>query len=138
MVHVGNAVCHPNHIALLGCGNPVGMAQNAVPHLFRQIESGTAFFQPFHNTQTLFVMPIAVGTDAVQDCLAAVPERRVPQIVSQCDCFCQVLIEAKRTGNGSGDLCYLQRVCQPCAVMIAYGGEKDLRLSFYPPKGVAM
>ena len=56
------------------------------------------------------------------------PERRVPQIVAQCDRFDQVLIQAQRFRDRARILGDLQRMRHSGPVMIAVRRQKHLRL----------
>jgi hypothetical protein len=57
-----------------------------------------------------------------------VAERRVPKIVRQAQSLGQVLVEAERAGHGPADLGDLEAMRQADAVMVAVGGDEDLRL----------
>ena len=69
-----------------------------------------------------------------QRILTAMPERRVAQIMRQCQRLGQVLVHIERAGQAAGDLRHFQAVGQAHAEMIAVGGYKYLRLVAQPPK----
>ena len=103
------------------------MAQNTVTHFRTQIQSLTAFFQPFHHPKALFVV-VKASHDIAQSCLTCVSKWRMPQIVALCDCFGQVFVEAQCSGNGAGNLANLDGVGESRAVMVTHRIEKHLRL----------
>src|SRR5215213_9749998 len=74
--------------------------------------------------------PPALAQAGVEDALARVAERRVPEVVPEPDRLGQVLVEAER----ARDAARLERVCQPRAVMVALGRDEDLRLVLEAPE----
>ena len=70
--------------------------------------------------------------------LPRVPERRVPEIVSERDRLGQVLVERERTRDRAGYLRDLERVRHARAVVVAFRGQEDLRLVREPPKRLAV
>ena len=56
------------------------------------------------------------------------PERCMPEVMSQADSFSQVLIKIQSTGNCAGNLRYLQGMCQPRTVVVTGRCNKNLRL----------
>ena len=56
------------------------------------------------------------------------PERCVSQVMSECDCLGEILIELKRPGYRARDLGYLQCVRHARAVMVTIRSDKDLCL----------
>ena len=103
------------------------MAQNTITHFRAQIQSLTAFFQPFHHPKALFIV-VKASHDIAQSCLTCVSKWRVPQIVTLRNCFGQVFVEAQCSGNGAGNLANLDGVGEPRAVMVTHRIEKHLRL----------
>src|SRR3954465_4676990 len=55
-------------------------------------------------------------------------KRRMAQIVPECDCFRQILIQPQRTRDGAADRRHLDRMRQARAQMVAGAVEKNLRL----------
>ena len=70
--------------------------------------------------------------------LADVPERRMPQIVPQRNCFRQVLVQLETTRQCPGNLRHFQRVRQPRAVVVAFRREEHLRFVFQAAKRFAV
>src|SRR5690606_33414254 len=60
--------------------------------------------------------------------LPRVAERRVAEIVGEADRFDEILVQAQRARGRARDLCDLERVREPRAVMIALVVDEDLRL----------
>src|SRR4030095_2376336 len=61
---------------------------------------------------------------------AGVTKRRMTKVVSEGNCFSEVLVEAKSAGDGAANRGVFDRVRQPCAKMIARAVEEDLSLVF--------
>ena len=66
--------------------------------------------------------------------LAGVTEGRVAEVMAEPDRLDEVLVEADRAGDRAGDPADLERVGQPGAVVVALGGDEDLRLVLQPPE----
>jgi hypothetical protein len=62
-------------------------------------------------------------------------ERRMAEIMGERDRFGQVFVEAKRARQRAGDLRDFERVGQACPVVVALGGEEDLRLALEAAEG---
>ena len=75
---------------------------------------------------------VALAQEAVEDVLAGVAERRVPEVVAERDRLGQVLVQAERAGDAAGDLRDLDRVRQARAEVVALVGDEDLRLVLEP------
>src|SRR5262244_3691110 len=58
------------------------------------------------------------------------PKRRMAQVVSERDCFGQILVQPQCTRDSATDRRHLDRMRQACAQMIAGAVEKNLRLVF--------
>jgi len=71
---------------------------------------------------------------AVEHLLAYMPERRMPEIVSQPDRLDQVLVQLQRARHPACDGGRLERVRHARAVVVAGGIDEDLRLALQPPK----
>ena len=126
VVHVGNAVCHTDNVALFGICHPIGMAENAVADFCRQIQSLPVLLDQVYYTKALLIVSVPMGADAVENRFSAVPERRMSQIVSQCNGFGQILVEPQSTGNGTGNLCDFQRMGKTSAVVISGRGKEKV------------
>ena len=61
VVHVSNAVCHTNNIALFGICHPIGMAENAVADFRRQIQSLPVLLDQVYYAKALLIVPVSVG-----------------------------------------------------------------------------
>ena len=138
VVHVGNAVCHTDNVALFGICHPIGMAENAVADFCRQIQSLPVLLDQVNYTKALLIVPVPVGADAVENRFSAVPERRMSQIVPQCNGFGQILVEPQSTGNGTGNLCDFQRMGKTSAVVISGRGKENLCFPLEPPERVTV
>ena len=103
------------------------MAADAVPDLDGQVQPPSVVFQPFHHPRALFVMPEPSLHDSVESPLPRMAERGVPQIVAQGDRLGQILIQAQRPRDGTGDLGYLEGMGQAGTVMIPFGRQENLR-----------
>ena len=64
--------------------------------------------------------------------LASVAERRMAEVVRQRKRLGQILVEAERTGECTGDLRHFQGMRQPGAKMIALVGDEHLGLMLEP------
>ena len=60
--------------------------------------------------------------------LAGVTEGRVAEVVAERDRLGEVFVEPERAGDRAGDLRDLKRVRKACAVVVAFGRKKHLRL----------
>ena len=72
--------------------------------------------------------------DAVQDLLARVAERRVPEVVPERARLGEVLVQAEGARDRPRDLRDLERVREPRAVVVALERDEDLRLVLEPPE----
>ena len=84
------------------------------------------------------VKPPMPGQGMAQRALADVAEGRVPEVVAEGDRLGQVLVEPERARDGARHLPHLERVNEPRAVVVALGGEKDLRLVREAAEALAM
>ena len=90
------------------------------------------------DAQALLVVVEAARHQRVDDALAGVAERRVPEIVAERDRFGQLLVQPQHLGDRARDLRDLERVRQPRAVVIAGRREEDLRLVLQPAERLAV
>ena len=91
-----------------------------------------------NNAQALLVVVKTVRVKLVEHSLSCVPERRVPEVVTQRNCLCQVLVEPHRPRHSPRYLRDFKRVRQACPVMVTRRGEEYLRLVLQAPKRVAV
>ena len=104
------------------------------------VEFGVTRLEQIDHPQTLEVVleALAIRPDlqqAVVECvLSGVTERRVPDVVCQCDGLDQILVQAQRSGDGPCNLRHLERVRHAGAKQVAFMVEKDLRLVDQPAK----
>ena len=70
--------------------------------------------------------------------LASMAKRGVAKIMGQCEGLCEILVQPKSPGDGAGHLGNLNRVCQPCAVVIALMIEELLWLVIQAAEGCGM
>ncbi len=75
---------------------------------------------------------------AVEHLLADVPERRVPEVVAEADRLDEVLVEAQRAGDRARDRRHLERVRQPCPVVVAARRDEHLCLVRQAPERLAV
>ena len=131
MVDVGNAVGKVDNAAFRRTRlASAGMADNAVAHLARKVQ----ILEHIHNAQTLLVVPKPEWTSLVKRRLSGVAERRVPEIMSKCDRFGQILVESERPRDGPRNLRDLERMRQPSTVVVTLRRDKYLRLVAQPPE----
>src|SRR4051794_1695350 len=69
-----------------------------------------------------------VAETFIENILARMSERRMPQVVSQRERFNKVFIQAKCSGDRSGNRRNLKRVGEPGAMIIAHFAGKHLCL----------
>ena len=94
--------------------------------------------QHVDDAEALLVVVEAAGHQAIDDPLARVPERRVPEIVAERDRLGELLVQPQHLGDRARDLRHLERVREPRAVVIAGRREEDLRLVLEPAEGLAV
>jgi hypothetical protein len=73
-----------------------------------------------------------------QNALPGMPERGMPEIMSQCDSLSQILIQAQGARDRPGNLRDLQRVSQARPRVIALRKGENLRLVFQAAEGFAV
>ena len=130
MTSASRTTC-PSRVAGRSSGPPsqqgaaaLGVPQDAVTHLRRQIESGPVVFQNINNPQTLPDVVETVGEQIVENPFAGMAKRRVSEVVTKSDGLGQVLVELQRPGHGTGDLRHLQGMGQTGPVMITFRGRE--------------
>ena len=103
----------------------------------REVQTLPAVLEHVDDPQALLVVAEAAGHEPVDDPLAGVPERRVPEVVAERDGLGQLLVQPEHLGDAARDLRDLERVRQPRAVVIAGRREEHLGLVLQPPEGLA-
>ncbi len=124
VIDVGDAVSEMDDAPLGRCRLAAArVADNAAPHLARQIE----IFEQIHKPQALLVVAEALRTDLIECALSCMAEGRVPQVMAERNRFGKILVEAERPRNRPRDLRDFERVRQPGAVVVALGRNENLR-----------
>ena len=76
--------------------------------------------------------PPALAHARVEHLLADVPERRMPEVVTEPDRLGQVLVQPERARDVARDPAGLERVGEARAVVVALGRDEHLRLVLEP------
>src|SRR5206468_3864269 len=111
---------------------------DAVTHFPGEVQPATVVLQHVDDAEALRVVIEAAGHQRVDDALAGVAERRVPQIVAERDGFRQLLVQPQDLRDRPRDLRYLERVREPRPIMVSGRREKHLRLVLQPAERLAM
>ena len=90
------------------------------------------------DAEALLVVLEAARDQRLQDALAGVAERRVPEIVSERDRLGQLFVQPQHLRDAAGDLRHLERVREPGPVVIPLRREEDLRLVLQPAERLAV
>jgi hypothetical protein len=109
------------------------VAQDAVPHWFREIEAVPIVLQTIDQAKALLVVTES-GHDFGQRAFTGMSKGCVSKIVPHPDRFDEILIQRERTTDSASDLRHLERVCQAGPVMIAVWADKNLGLVHEPPE----
>ena len=137
VIDIGYLIRKTEHLALQGAGSArCGMVQDTVQYFPCQVQAGALLLHTLHDSHALFVMGKMVY--AVQGALPCVAKRRMPQIVAQCNCLYQILIQPEGLCNRPRILRDLQRMRQPCPIVIPFGQQKNLGLLLQAPEGLAV
>ena len=102
------------------------MVPDTVTYFIRQIQSLTVLFQNIHGTDTLLCMLESKRTDSVQSPLSRMSERCMSQIMPQCNCLHQILVQLQSLCYGSGCLGYLQCMRQSGPIVVSLRCQKHL------------
>ncbi len=111
------------------------MLDDAFAHAQREIQSGesnVALLEDGDDAQRVQIMVEAQAMSAhrfVQRVLPGVTERRMADVVHQCERFRQVSIQPERSGNRPGKLRHLDGVRKTAAVVIRVAVGENLRLA---------
>ena len=110
------------------------------PRKVQADEPGVGRLQEIDNTQRLQIVVEAalVGEAGIERGLAGMAERRMAQIVRQCDRLDEIFVQAELSSYRAADLRDLERMRKPSAVMIVRGGSEDLSLEHQPAKRAAV
>ena len=143
VVDVGDAVDQLDDPPLQG-RRPVraGVVEDAVAHLLGQVQALAVALQHVDHPQRVDVVleavPAALAQRRVERVLAGVAEGRVAEVVAEPDRLGQVLVEAERAGDRAGDPAGLEGVGEAGAVVVAFGGDEDLRLVLEAAEGLGV
>ena len=102
------------------------MVPDTVTHFICQIQSLTVLFQNIHGTDTLLCVLESKRTDSVQSPLSRMSERCMSQIMPQCNCLHQILVQLQSLCYGSGCLGYLQCMRQSGPIVVSLRCQKHL------------
>ena len=86
-------------------------------------------FQEFDHGEGLLIMAKTLRRNAVENLFADVSERRVSEIVTECDRLDEVFVETQGSADRPCDLCDFERMRQARAIVIFARRNVDLRLS---------
>jgi len=118
------------------------VVQDPVPRLGGQVQPAPVPLQHLDDPERVLVVaeapPEALRQHLVQRLLARVPEGRVPEVVPERDRLGEVLVQPERAGDRAGDARGLERMREPRSVMVALGGDEDLRLVLEAPEGLGV
>ena len=70
----------------------------------------------------------------IEDILARMTERRVPEIMHKRDCLGEVLVQLQPASDRAGNLRDLERMRQACSVVVPLMVDEYLSLVFEPPE----
>src|SRR5438105_3694188 len=74
----------------------------------------------------------------VERSFAGMAKCGVPEVVAEADGFGENLVETQGLSDRPADLRYFEHVCEPRAVVIAFGREEHLRFVLEAAKRLAM
>ncbi|GAB4164293.1 MAG: hypothetical protein Tsb0017_02690 [Geothermobacteraceae bacterium] len=149
MIDVSDQVGQAHHFPLTGGWSqsgirinqrplPLGMTNNAVSDLTRQIQPPSIPLQQVDDTQALPDVTKTARYQPVQHPFTGMAEGRMPKIMAKSDRLCEILIEAKGPGDGTRYLGHFECVRQSGPVVISFRGKKYLGLVFEPSERFAM
>src|SRR5215472_16583618 len=104
------------------------MLRNPVTDFPGEVQPPAIVLEDVHDAQALLVMLEPAGDERLQHALARVAERRVPEIVPECDRLRQLFVQPQHLGDAARDLRDLEGMRESRAIVIAFRREKDLRL----------
>ena len=108
-----------------------------LPRKVQALKVGIAVLQLGDHAEGLdVVVKAAIGLHALlQLILARMAKGRVAKVMGESDGFAQIRIQSHRRGDRPRNLSNLERVGQTGAEVVAFMGDKDLRLFLQPAKG---
>ncbi len=112
--------------------------RDAVAHFPRQVEPLPLVLEDVDYPQALLVVIESARNEIVEDALAGMAERRVPQIVTEGDRLGELLVEPEHLRNAPGDLRHLERMREARSIMIARRRKKHLGLVLQAPERLAV
>jgi len=112
----------------------LGGAFEGLPGQVEPVELGIAPFKPGQYAQRVIVVREAtIGRHlGIKRLFTGMTERGVAEIVRQCQCLGQILVEPERAGNRAGNLRHFEAVGQARAIVIALVINENLRLVLEP------
>ena len=133
-------------LAVTGGGTPVLKDQRPIvldqpfeclPGKIEPVKADVAPFERGHHPERLRVVIKSASQckTAVERPLSCMTERWMTEVVCETQGFCEVLVETQGTGKRASNLCNLQRVREPAAVVVALMKDEHLRLVRQPAKG---
>ena len=144
VIDVSDAVDHPHDPALerLRLRGAARVAQDSLTHLLGEIQAFAVPLEVLDDAQRVLVVAKARSKAclqaAVEHLLAYMPERRMPEIVSQPDRLDQVLVQLQRPRDRARDSRDLERVREARAVVVPARSDEHLRLVRQAPKRLAV
>ncbi len=118
------------------------MADDAVANCSVQVEPVPVALEDVDHPQGVLVVAEAaaepLAQTAVERLFTHMAEGGMAEVVTQADGLDQILIQGQCAGHGAGDLRDLQRVREPGAVVVAAGGDEDLRFVLEPAEGLGV
>src|SRR5688572_17916414 len=114
------------------------MAANPVAHFPRQIQAAAVVLEGVHDAQALLVVPEPARHERIEDPFTGVAERRVTEIVAQCDRLGELFVQLQHLGDRPRNLRDLEAVREARAVVVTRRRKEDLRLVLQPPERLAV
>ena len=112
----------------------LGVVEYSIAYLPHQVQAAAVFFQLLDDSQALAAVAKSARMQFVHSVLADVSERRVTEVVSECDGFSEVFVQVERARYRPRYLGHLQGVRQTGGVVVAEWGYEDLCLVLQPPE----
>jgi hypothetical protein len=140
VVDVGDAIdeAHDRALQRRRLGGAARMADDPVADRFVEVEALDHVDDPQRVLEVAKARAEALAQAGVQGRLADMAEGRVAEVVAEPDRLDQVLVQAQRPRHGSRHLRDLEGVGEPCAVVVALGGDEHLRLVLEPAEGLGV
>ena len=113
-------------------GTPVFHFVNVVDDMEMKITHVIRGCDHIDNTQALLIVGKAARVNLVKESLAAVAERRVPQIVAHCNGFGKVLVKIQCPCDSPGNLRDFKSMSKTSSVVVSFRRKEDLSLVHQP------